>query len=87
MGNGIAAVKEKDKWHLIDEKGKKVTDDEYDEIAMDEKGVVYRNDRIFAKAAGKYYLLDENGKKVTDDTFEDARPFNGEGYADRKSVV
>ena len=48
---------------------------------MDEKGVVYRNDRIFAKAAGKYYLLDENGKKVTDDTFEDARPFNGEGYA------
>ena len=81
MGNGIAAVKEKDKWHLIDEKGKKVTDDEYDEIAMDEKGVVYRNDRIFAKAAGKYYLLDENGKKVTDDTFEDARPFNGEGYA------
>ena len=64
MGNGIAAVKEKDKWHLIDEKGKKVTDDEYDEIAMDEKGVVYRNDRIFAKAAGKYYLLDENGKRL-----------------------
>lgn len=81
IGNGVAAVKENDKWHLINEKGKNVSDDEYDEVAIDEKGVVLRNDRIFAKAAGKYYLLDEKGKKVTDDTFEDARPFNGEGYA------
>ncbi len=48
---------------------------------MDEKVLFTVMTEYLPKAAGKYYLLDENGKKVTDDTFEDARPFNGEGYA------
>ena len=58
MGNGVAAVKSDNKWSLIDTKGKKVTKDKYDSVVMDSKGIVCRNDRVFAKQNGYYYLFD-----------------------------
>lgn len=64
MGNGVAAVKSDNKWSLIDTKGKKVTKDKYDSVVMDSKGIVCRNDRVFAKQNGYYYLFDSKGNKV-----------------------
>ena len=81
MGNGVAAVKSDDKWSLIDTKGKKVTKDKYDSVVMDSKGIVCRNDRVFAKQNGYYYLFDSKGNKVVKTKFDDARLFADDGYA------
>lgn len=81
MGNGVAAVKSDNKWSLIDTKGKKVTKDKYDSVVMDSKGIVCRNDRVFAKQNGYYYLFDSKGNKVVKTKFDDARLFADDGYA------
>lgn len=81
MGNGVAAVKFGNKWSLIDTKGKKVTKDKYDSVVMDSKGIVCRNDRVFAKQNGYYYLFDSKGNKVVKTKFDDARLFADDGYA------
>lgn len=81
MGNGVAAVKSDNKWSLIDTNGKKVTKDKYDSVVMDSKGIVCRNDRVFAKQNGYYYLFDSKGNKVVKTKFDDARLFADDGYA------
>lgn len=81
IGNGIAAVKESDKWYLIDESGKKISDTGYDKVIADEKGVVYRNDRIFVQKDNNYYMADKSGKQITDTAYEDADMFRDETYA------
>lgn len=81
FGNGVAAVKEKDKWKLIDADGKAVSKSEYDSVVMDDKGIVCRNDRIFVEESGNYYLIDSTGKKVCKTAFESAKLFNSDGYA------
>lgn len=81
IGNGIAAVKESDKWYLIDKSGKKISDTGYDKVIADEKGVVYRNERIFVQKDNNYYMVDDSGKQIADNTYEDADMFRDETYA------
>ena len=75
MGNGIAAVKEKDKWHLIDEKGKKVTDDTFED-ARPFNGEGYAAVRI----DGKWGFIDKDGKVVIKPEYVEARSFSN-GFA------
>lgn len=81
IGNGVAAVKTDDKWMLVDSKGNELATDRYDSVIEDEKGVVCRNDRIFAEKLGYYYLIDSAGNPITDQKFENADVFNSSGYA------
>ncbi|HJA80211.1 MAG TPA: WG repeat-containing protein [Candidatus Mediterraneibacter intestinipullorum] len=80
--NGIAAVKESDAWKLIDSEGEEIADTAYTDIKLDEKGIAYRNDRVFAaRSEGEYVMLDGKGQQVGSMTFEDARVFAGDGPA------
>ena len=82
MSGSIGAVETEDGWNLVNEKGEKITDELFDSIVMDEKGVVFRNDRIFAEEAAKYFMLDETGKKVEKQTYDAAKIFlSKDGYA------
>ena len=47
LGNGVAAVKQQDKWTLINSQGADLTGKAYVDVAMDEKQVVFRNNRLF----------------------------------------
>lgn len=74
FSNGIAAVKQKDKWALINDELKLITDFEFDDIKLDE-GFCALNGFIFAKKGENFILLNTDGKQVGDQNFEDAKQF------------
>jgi len=75
FNNYIGAIKEDNKWKIVDTKGKQIVDATYDDIIIDSKEIVFRKG-IFVKTDGNYYLINEKGEKVTDQSFEDARLFS-----------
>lgn len=75
MNGGVAAVLKDGKWSLINEKGKALSKDTYDAVIYDEKGIVYRNERIFVKSGTKVLMIDEKGNQIGKTTYEDAKPF------------
>ncbi len=81
LGNGVAAVKKDGKWSLINEEGKELTEERFDGVITDERNIVYRNERLFVQKGQNYYLVDSSGKQITDQAYEDARLFQGDGYA------
>ena len=81
FANSIAAAKAGGKWSILDSKGNPTSQATFDEVALDEKRVAYRSNRLFAKDNGFYYLMDKSGKAVSTSKFEDARLFNDTSYA------
>lgn len=81
IGNGIIAVSDGTKWSLLDREGKDLTGSTYDGVAMDEKQVIYRNDRIFVYDNLAYHLIDSSGKEISNQTYEDVHIFIDETYA------
>lgn len=73
--NGYASVKEDDMWYIIDSSLKKVSQTKYNDIVSDEKGVIYRNGRIFVNDNGHYYMVDNKGKRIGKENFANARTF------------
>jgi hypothetical protein len=83
--NGVVAVKKNGAWSLVGTDGVALAPNTYDGFVKDEKGVVYRNERLFVFEDGGYYMIDETGKRITEAKFEDARLFNDSTYAAVKS--
>lgn len=79
--NGIAAVSNGSTWTLVNRDGKDLTGSSYDGVAMDEKKVVYRNERIFTYDNLAYHLIDSSGKTISEQTYEDVHIFNDLTYA------
>lgn len=85
FNNGIAAVKNEEKWSLINTEGNKISDESYMDIKLDEKKIAYRNERIFVSInEGKYKMVDGKGNQIGKLEFEDAMPFFDETYASVK---
>ena len=81
IGNGIAAVKKDGKWSLINREGKDLTGKTYESVAMDEKLVVYRNDRLFVSDGSGYQMIDSTGKVISDTKYQAVHIFNDTTYA------
>lgn len=82
MNNGVAAVKTNNVWMLIDSTGKQLVKKTYTDIKLDEKEIVFRNDRLFVQDTdGLYIMIDCDGKQIGKHRFEDARLFSSESYA------
>lgn len=82
FNKGIAAVKNGEKWTMIDDGGKQITDTEYVDVKLDEKQIAFRNSRAFVSVtSGKYIMIDEKGKQVGKLEFEDAVVFAGNAPA------
>lgn len=72
-------------WFLIDEEGKHINGEVYEEIALDEDNAAINGGVFFAKKNGRYILVGTDGVQKGGD-FEDAYPFESEdGYAAVKS--
>ncbi|MBE5944450.1 MAG: WG repeat-containing protein [Lachnospiraceae bacterium] len=81
MGNGYAAVKTNGKWQMINSSGEPITDELYEDIKIDDRGVAFRG-CYFGKVEGFYYMYDENGERIVEQPFQDAKVFQDtEGYA------
>lgn len=75
FSEGVAAVKTGEKWQIVKNTGELLTTSEFSDIVVDEKGVAFRNNRLFVATDEKYYLIDELGNKVSDATFDGAKAF------------
>lgn len=78
---GVAAVCDDGEWFLIDESGKKVGKNVYEDIKVDHVGIAFRNDVAFAKKDGKYILINTKGEQVGKSSWDDADVFNSDQYA------
>ncbi len=76
-----AAIKDKDKWYIINTKGEKISDTGYGDIVRNQRGMICIGDRIFAKKGDKYVLLDKDGIEIGTDTYEDVDIFQDGTYA------
>lgn len=82
ISNGIGAIsKENEKWALVDSSGQELTDYEYDEVLLDEKGIFCRTDAVIVKKDGKCILLDKNGKQIGKTNYEEAYAFYDNTWA------
>lgn len=81
IGNGIAAVETNGSWQLVDRTGKDLTGKTYTAVAMDDKLVVYRNERLFVSDGTKYQMITSLGEVIGATTYEDVRIFNDTTYA------
>jgi len=78
MNNNRAAVKKDGQWYIINEKGETINSKAYLDVILDEKGIAFRNDRLFvSNTAGKYILVDGSGNRIGSLEFEDATLFMG----------
>lgn len=75
MLNSVAAVKDGERWTIINSKGKKVNQNIYEDIKYNDAEFISTSERVFAKTNGKYIMLDTHGKQVGKLQFEDAECF------------
>lgn len=81
MGNGIAAVESAGQWSLLDREGNTKTPNPFGDVIIDQKGVAYRNERLFALDGSYYYLVDSSGSHIGQQGYDDAVLFNDTTYA------
>lgn len=81
IGNGVAAVKSNGKWSLVDRSGTKLVEGSFANVVMDEKGVVYRNERLFVSGGEGYQMINSAGEKIGSENYDEARIFNDATYA------
>lgn len=81
--DNVAAVQKDDKWALLGNDGKFITDFKYDDIILDEFETCINNGVIFVKENGKYYMIDEEASKISKQGFDDAYPF----FSDQPAAV
>ena len=82
MNGGVAAVVQNSVLSLIGSDGKPLTKENYKNVIMDEKQIVYRNERLFVqKENEKYIMIDSSGKQIGQQEYEDAKLFSSESYA------
>ena len=75
---GFGAVKQGDKWALINGNYELVTDFIYDDVKTDEYGYCSISGRTFIKKGDAFYMADETGGLIGEGGYEDAVPFVSE---------
>lgn len=80
MYNGVAAVKDRNAWHLINDGGKKINNANYADIKLNDIEVASMGDVVFAKVDKKYVMLTPKGKQIGKGQYDDAVCFTNSEY-------
>lgn len=75
MNGGIAVVQQNGSWKIINNSYDETCSRTFDAFIIDEKGITYRNDRLFAQDEDRYYLVNKSGETVGEQTYENAKLF------------
>lgn len=81
FGDGVAAVKQNDKWALINTKGENVTEFIYDDVAVNTKGSCSVSGVLGVCQGEDWFLINTRGEKVGQEVYEQMKAFEGKGYA------
>lgn len=80
--NGVGAVSQDgDTWALISENGEKLTEFVYDQVVIDNKEVLCRNNAVIVQKDGEYWLVDKTGQQINGTGYEKACAFNENSLA------
>jgi hypothetical protein len=71
----VVAVKQNDKWGILNAQGDAITQLEYDDIKLTDYGMCVSNGVIFAKKDGVWIMLDVSGNRIGEEEFEDVCMF------------
>lgn len=69
--NHKAAVKQDDKWFLIDDDGNKIDNSEFEDLKLDLYGSYIQSNIVLGKREGKYHIYDKNLNQVSDFSCDD----------------
>lgn len=75
---GIGAVKQGEKWALIDRKGELVTEFVFDEVVQNSKGICSANKMIAVRQGDVFFFINEKGERISEQTYEAVRAFEGD---------
>lgn len=81
FANGLAAARTEEGWKIYDIKGNARSDTAYEDVALDEKQMAYRNGRLFVRVEDSYILIDGEGSRIGTEAYEDAKVFYDNTYA------
>ncbi|MDR0501350.1 MAG: WG repeat-containing protein [Coriobacteriales bacterium] len=79
--SGVAAVYDGDGWYLVNKDGTAISSNRYDDIAINELGVAFAQDRACAYKDGAVVILDADGNELFSTYYENAHPFGTDGLA------
>jgi hypothetical protein len=78
--NDVAAVRQGEKWALIDKNGEALTEYLYDDVAVNSTGYVSVNEVIWVRQGSTWSLINTKGEAVGTDTYEDVKAFESGQY-------
>ena len=65
----------------MNHEGQDLTGTTYTNVAADDKGIVYRNERLFVHDGNGWRMIDYSGNVIGNDTYEEVRLFADTTYA------
>ena len=80
-GNMVAAVEDNGKYYLIDTENNRINDKDFQNVMKDDRGIVYRNEVLFAMTDNYYYMINKEGEPITETKYINAKVFNDTTYA------
>ncbi len=81
FANGLAAARTQEGWKIYDTDGNEKFGTVYEDVAMDEKQMAYRNGRLFVRTGEDYILIDGEGSRIGSEAYEDVKVFYENTYA------
>jgi len=78
---GIAAVYKNDSWGFVNRKGDYISNERFENVATNELGVAFNQNRACAVLDDVVVILDNTGTILTTTNYDDARPFGSDGLA------
>lgn len=75
MLDGAGAVRQGDRWALIDTEMNLTTDFAFSDVLRDEWGFCSRNGVVFVKNGEQYVLVDSDGNQIGTEAYDMASPF------------
>ncbi len=95
---GVGAVKQGDKWALINRKGELVTEFVFDEVSINSQGICSVNKMIAVKQGNHYFFVNEKGERTSEQNYDGIKAFEADdmcavcmegkwGYADKNETL
>lgn len=74
----VAAVRQGDKWALINRKGELITEFIYDEVVQNSKGICSVNKMIAVGQNDEFFFVNEKGERLSEKNYDAVRAFETE---------
>ncbi len=76
---GVGAVRQGERWALINRKGELVTDFVFDDIARSSKGFCSMNQMIGVKQGDTFFFVNDKGERISENNYEGIKLFEEDG--------